>query len=103
MPPTDWEQGIGLGCFGFSYAIALALGVAARLPAAAHPPLAEPRLRRRRATRPHPFHLLETPRLASPFGSLVLLAWVMAVFYFYGSIHYRRIAWGLFVLPLCSA
>jgi len=38
--------------------------------------------------------------LASPFGSLVLLAWILAVFYLYGSIHHARLAWGLFVLPL---
>jgi ABC-type transport system involved in cytochrome c biogenesis permease subunit len=38
--------------------------------------------------------------LASPFGSLVLLAWILAVFYLYGSIHHGRLAWGLFVLPL---
>jgi ABC-type transport system involved in cytochrome c biogenesis permease subunit len=103
MPPTDWEQGIGLGCFGFSYAIALALE-------ALH------------AFRPRPIHrwlalgfgaagllahtlfiFWKPPRLASPFGSLVLLAWVMAVFYLFGSLHYRRIAWGLFVLPLVLA
>jgi ABC-type transport system involved in cytochrome c biogenesis permease subunit len=38
---------------------------------------------------------LETPR-----GSLVFLAWILAVFYLYGSIHHARLAWGLFVLPL---
>src|SRR5947209_20440666 len=99
MPPTDWEQGIGLGCFGFSYAIALALEFL-------------------HAFRPRPIHrwlslafglagllahslfiLWKQPSLASPFGSLILLSWVMAVFYLYGSLHHRRIAWGLFVLP----
>jgi ABC-type transport system involved in cytochrome c biogenesis permease subunit len=38
--------------------------------------------------------------LASPHGSLLVLALVLAVFYFYGAIHHSRIAWGLFVLPL---
>ncbi len=38
--------------------------------------------------------------LETAFGSLVLLAWVLAVFYLYGSLHHRRVAWGLFVLPL---
>src|SRR5262249_2789818 len=38
--------------------------------------------------------------LETAFGSLVLLAWVRAVFYFYGSLHHRRVAWGLFVLPV---
>jgi ABC-type uncharacterized transport system permease subunit len=35
-----------------------------------------------------------------PVGWMILLAWVLAVFYLYGSIHYRRLAWGVFVLPL---
>jgi ABC-type uncharacterized transport system permease subunit len=100
MPTSDWEKGIGLACFGFSYAIALALELL-------------------HAFRPRPIHrwlalgfgtagllahtlflLWKHPRLSSPFGSLVLLGWVMAIFYLYGSLHHRRIAWGLFVLPL---
>jgi ABC-type transport system involved in cytochrome c biogenesis permease subunit len=38
--------------------------------------------------------------LASQTGSMLFLAWILAMFYFYGSIHYRRLAWGLFVLPV---
>jgi ABC-type uncharacterized transport system permease subunit len=38
--------------------------------------------------------------LSAPRSSLLLLAWILAVFYLYGSIHHRRLAWGLFVLPL---
>jgi hypothetical protein len=38
--------------------------------------------------------------LQTSFGSLVFLAWILAVFCLYGSIHHRRLAWGLFVLPL---
>jgi ABC-type transport system involved in cytochrome c biogenesis permease subunit len=38
--------------------------------------------------------------LAAPQGSLLFLAWILAVFYLYGSIHHYRLAWGLFVLPL---
>jgi ABC-type transport system involved in cytochrome c biogenesis permease subunit len=38
--------------------------------------------------------------LASQAGSLLFLAWILATFYLYGSIHYRRLAWGLFVLPV---
>ena len=30
----------------------------------------------------------------------ILLAWVLAMFYLYGSLHHSRVAWGLFVLPL---
>jgi ABC-type transport system involved in cytochrome c biogenesis permease subunit len=38
--------------------------------------------------------------LASPQASLLFLAWILAVFYLYGSLHHRRLAWGLFALPL---
>jgi ABC-type uncharacterized transport system permease subunit len=40
------------------------------------------------------------PALGSQFGSLLFLAWILAVFYLYGSIHHGRLAWGGFVLPL---
>lgn len=44
--------------------------------------------------------LMHQPSPASPPGSLLLLAWVLAVFYLYGSLHHPRVAWGIFVLPL---
>jgi ABC-type transport system involved in cytochrome c biogenesis permease subunit len=100
MPATVWEEGIELGCFASCYAIALVLELL-------------------HASWPRPIHrwiglcfgaagllahtlfiLWKPLPLSSPFGSLVLLSWVMAVFYLYGSFHHRRIAWGLFVLPL---
>jgi ABC-type uncharacterized transport system permease subunit len=43
---------------------------------------------------------VQRPSLVTPFGSLLLLALILAVFYVYGAIHHRRLAWGLFVLPL---
>jgi ABC-type transport system involved in cytochrome c biogenesis permease subunit len=46
------------------------------------------------------FVAVQPLELASPYGSLLFLAWVLAVFYLYGSIHHHRLAWGLFVLPL---
>lgn len=49
----------------------------------------------------HTIYVLAQPlQLTVPFGSLLFLAWILAVFYFYGSIHHRRLAWGVFVLPL---
>ncbi|HWY87777.1 MAG TPA: cytochrome c biogenesis protein CcsA [Gemmataceae bacterium] len=49
----------------------------------------------------HTFYVLAQPlSLETPTGSLLLLAWILAVFYVYGSIHHIRQAWGLFVLPL---
>src|SRR5262249_19877299 len=46
------------------------------------------------------FLIVQRPALSSPFGSLVFLAWILAVFYLYGSLHHRRLAWGVFVLPV---
>jgi ABC-type uncharacterized transport system permease subunit len=46
------------------------------------------------------FLIFRTPFVASPNGSLLLLAWVVAIFYLYGSIHHRQWAWAIFVLPL---
>ncbi len=49
----------------------------------------------------HTVYVLVQPLpLATPVGSLMFLAWILAVFYVYGSIHHKRTAWGLFVLPL---
>jgi ABC-type transport system involved in cytochrome c biogenesis permease subunit len=46
------------------------------------------------------FALVNPLPLETRFGSLIFLAWILAVFCVYGSIHHRRLAWGLFVLPL---
>jgi ABC-type transport system involved in cytochrome c biogenesis permease subunit len=43
---------------------------------------------------------LNTPNPAAPYGSLLVLAWVLAVFYLYGTVHHRRQAWAVFVLPV---
>lgn len=40
------------------------------------------------------------PSLATQFGSMLFLAWILAVFYLYGAIHHRKLAWAIFVLPL---
>jgi ABC-type transport system involved in cytochrome c biogenesis permease subunit len=43
---------------------------------------------------------INQPSPAAPYGSLVLLAWVLAVFYLSGTIHHAKQAWGVFVLPV---
>ena len=49
----------------------------------------------------HTFYLVAQPlSLASQTGSLLFLSWILAMFYLYGSIHHRHLAWGLFVLPV---
>jgi ABC-type transport system involved in cytochrome c biogenesis permease subunit len=87
-------------CFAASYAVALLLELAQ---------LAWPRPIQRliglgfgaAGLLAHTLYLaVQQPSLATPVGSLLFLAWIVAVFYLYGSIHHGRIAWGLFVLPL---
>jgi ABC-type transport system involved in cytochrome c biogenesis permease subunit len=46
------------------------------------------------------FLAVHRPTLASRDGSLLFLSWILSVFYLYGTLHHRKIAWGLFVLPL---
>src|SRR5262245_7960321 len=49
----------------------------------------------------HTLYLIaQRPTPAMPFGSLLLLAWVLSVFYLYGTVHHRRLTWAVFVLPL---
>jgi ABC-type transport system involved in cytochrome c biogenesis permease subunit len=40
------------------------------------------------------------PPLVWQFSWMLFLAWVLAVFYLSGAVHYRRLSWGVFVLPL---
>jgi ABC-type transport system involved in cytochrome c biogenesis permease subunit len=46
------------------------------------------------------FLAVQKPPMASQVGSLLFLAWILAVFYLYGSAHHRKLAWGVFVLPV---
>jgi ABC-type transport system involved in cytochrome c biogenesis permease subunit len=46
------------------------------------------------------FLAIDQPSPATDYGSLLLLAWVLAVFYLYGSVHHWSQAWALFVLPV---
>src|SRR5262249_10166280 len=42
----------------------------------------------------------QRPPLAGQYGLLLSIAWILAIFYLYGSVHHSRLAWGVFVLPL---
>jgi hypothetical protein len=45
--------------------------------------------------------LVHQPSPAEPSGSVLLLAWVLALFYFYGNVHrHAKQAWAVFVLPV---
>jgi ABC-type transport system involved in cytochrome c biogenesis permease subunit len=93
-------EGITLFCFLASYGVALALEVLYLL-------------RPRPVTRlvslgfgaagllAHTLYLAhQRPALAWQFGWMLFVAWILAIFYLYGSIHHAKFAWGVFVLPL---
>lgn len=93
-------DGITRFCFGASYAVAFALELLQ---------LVRPRPVQRylalafgaAGLAAHTLFLaVQRPPLSSQFGSLLLLSWVLAVFYLYGSIHYSKLAWGVFVVPV---
>lgn len=44
--------------------------------------------------------LFNQPSPAVPYGSLLILAWVLALFYLYGTVHHAKQAWAVFVLPV---
>jgi ABC-type transport system involved in cytochrome c biogenesis permease subunit len=49
----------------------------------------------------HTFYVfVHQPTPAAPYGSLLLLAWVLALFYLYGTVHHAKQAWAVFVLPV---
>jgi ABC-type transport system involved in cytochrome c biogenesis permease subunit len=49
------------------------------------------------------FLTLQSPPLIAQYGWMLYLAWILAIFYLAGSLHHRRQAWGVFVLPLILA
>jgi ABC-type transport system involved in cytochrome c biogenesis permease subunit len=46
------------------------------------------------------FLAMKQPPLIWQYGWMLFLAWILAIFYLIGSVHHRRLSWGLFVLPL---
>ncbi|CAN5555600.1 hypothetical protein BH11PLA2_BH11PLA2_05920 [soil metagenome] len=94
------SQGITHACFGLSYLVALGLELLR---------LRYPKAGLRTTGLVFGFAGLfaqtvylavHHPTPAAPYGSLLLLAWVLAVFYFYGALHHTKQAWGIFVLPV---
>jgi ABC-type transport system involved in cytochrome c biogenesis permease subunit len=95
-------QGVTHACFGLSYLIALVLELARlvwpragggwRLGALAFGAV---------GLLTHTYYIIaHQPTPAAPSGSLLFLGWVLALFYFYGTIHHARQAWAVFVLPV---
>jgi ABC-type uncharacterized transport system permease subunit len=98
--PVSFLQGVTHACFGLSYLCAFVLELAR---------LIWPGKGWRTASLffgiagfiAHTFYVfVHVPSPATPYGSLVLLALVLAVFYLYGTIHHAKQAWAVFVLPV---
>ena len=97
---TAYLERITVLCFGASYAVALVLELLQ---------LVRPRPVQRVLSLAfgcaglfaHTVYVTIQPlELATAFGSLLFLAWILAVFYLYGSFRRSRSAWGPFVLPV---
>lgn len=91
-------QQVTYACFGFSYLIAFLLEASQ---------FVWPRLRWAgwffglAGLFAHTIYLVaQRPGLVSPHGSLLAVAWVVTIFYLYGTLHHARHAWAIFVLPI---
>ncbi|HLW67475.1 MAG TPA: cytochrome c biogenesis protein CcsA [Gemmataceae bacterium] len=93
-------QGISQLCFGASYVVALGLELTRTVWPRTWPRwlgLAFGTV----GLFAHTLYLLfRAPSVATPWGSLLLLSWVLAIFYLYGAFHHRKLAWAIFVLPI---
>jgi ABC-type uncharacterized transport system permease subunit len=96
-------QGVTILCFAASYAVALGLELLT---------LWRPGAVRRWVILvcaaagffAHSVYLLHLGLpLRGEVDSLLALSWILTVFYLVGSIHHRRLAWGVFVLPVVLA
>jgi ABC-type transport system involved in cytochrome c biogenesis permease subunit len=93
-------MGITHACFGLSYLFALVLELFRQARPSRAARVASLLCGVAGLTAQTIYILVRQPNPASAYGSLVLLAWVLAVFYLYGSIHHWSQAWALFVLPV---
>lgn len=93
-------QNVTHACFGLSYLLALAFELAR---------LKWPRPVLRYAgllfgaaglVAQSAFLAVHHPTPADPYGALLAVAWVLAVFYLYGTLHHPKQAWAVFVLPV---
>src|SRR5438094_3647954 len=102
LMPADLGK-ITVFCFAASYAVALAAELLQQF--LQRPPLRWLALGFATAGLvAHTAYVAVNPLpLQTSFGSLIFLAWILAVFCWFGSIHHRRLTWGLFVWPLVLA
>lgn len=93
-------QNVTHACFGLSYLLALGLEVARlRWPRPAYR-VAGVVFGAAGLFAHSLFLAVHHPTPATPYGALLAVAWVLAVFYLYGTLHHARQAWAVFVLPV---
>ena len=95
-------QGVTHACFGLSYLVALVLELARLVwPRAGSGWRLAALVFGAAGLLAHTYYIIaHQPTPAAPSGSLLLLGWVLALFYLYGTIHHARQAWAVFVLPV---
>ena len=95
-------QGVTHACFGLSYLVAFLLELARLVwPQAGRGWRVAALAFGAAGVFAQTFYIvLHQPSPALPYGSLLLLAWVLALFYLYGTVHHARQAWAVFVLPV---
>ncbi|MFO0934943.1 MAG: cytochrome c biogenesis protein CcsA [Gemmataceae bacterium] len=99
-PPSHVLQGISHACFGLSYVIALVCEVI-RIwrPISLLRPISL--VAGSAGLLAHTLYLAyHHPSPAEPYAAVLLLAWVIAVFSLYGTLHHTRQAWAVFVWPI---
>jgi ABC-type transport system involved in cytochrome c biogenesis permease subunit len=93
-------EGISIVCFSASYAFALAFEIA-RLRRPGNTPRILATVFGTAGLFAHSVFLaLRLPSLTTECGSLLFLAWILAVYYFFGSFHHARQIWSVYVLPV---
>ena len=93
-------QGITHACFRLSYLLAFGLELARQFWPAAGLRIAALIAGAAGLFAHTLFIAYNQPSPAAPYGSLLLLAWVLAFFCYYRAIHYARQAWAVFFLPV---
>lgn len=93
-------MGITHICFGLSYLLALVLETIRQAKPGRALHIASLLFGMAGFTAQTLYLVVHQPNPAFAYGSLLLLAWVLAVFYLYGSVHHWSQAWALFVLPV---
>jgi len=99
VPPL---QGVTHACFGLSYLVAFLLELARLVwPRAGTGWRVAALAFGAAGLVAHTLYIaIDKPPLATPDGSLLVLAWVLALFYLYGTVHHAKQAWAVFVLPV---